>query len=313
MAKKQKKSKKNGGKKAAEAKNPAEAASQSAVVDDMEPLEATAANDTATLEAETATEAAATPVNSVDLEEASPLGDTYHRGPVILRGQMIPPDNTTANLLKPDQDTDWLHMDPWRVLRIQSEFVDGFGALAELGPAVSIFGSARTQRTESIYKAARRMGSQIAKRNIAVITGGGPGIMEAANRGAALAGGKSVGLGIELPHEQGLNQWVNLGMSFRYFFVRKTMFVKYSSGVIVCPGGFGTLDEMFELLTLVQTHKVANIPVVLYGKEYWQGLFDWLNGPVAEHGMISTIDPKLVTVTDDADEAVDVVVSAIVR
>ena len=307
MAKKQKKSKKNDGKKAAEAKNLAEAASKSAVVDDMEPLEATAANDAAALEAETATEAAATPVNPVDLEDTSPLGDTYHRG------QMIPSDNTTANLLKPDQDTDWLHMDPWRVLRIQSEFVDGFGALAELGPAVSIFGSARTQRTESIYKAARRMGSQIAKRNIAVITGGGPGIMEAANRGAALAGGKSVGLGIELPHEQGLNQWVNLGMSFRYFFVRKTMFIKYSSGVIVCPGGFGTLDEMFELLTLVQTHKVANIPVVLYGKEYWQGLFDWLNGPVAEHGMISTIDPKLVTVTDDADEAVDVAVSAIVR
>lgn len=313
MAKKQKKSKKNDGKKAAEAKNLAEAASKSAVVDDMEPLEATAANDAAALEAETATEAAATPVNPVDLEDTSPLGDTYHRGPVILRGQMIPSDNTTANLLKPDQDTDWLHMDPWRVLRIQSEFVDGFGALAELGPAVSIFGSARTQRTESIYKAARRMGSQIAKRNIAVITGGGPGIMEAANRGAALAGGKSVGLGIELPHEQGLNQWVNLGMSFRYLFVRKTMFIKYSSGVIVCPGGFGTLDEMFELLTLVQTHKVANIPVVLYGKEYWQGLFDWLNGPVAEHGMISTIDPKLVTVTDDADEAVDVAVSAIVR
>ena len=249
MAKKQKKSKKNDGKKAAEAKNLAEAASKSAVVDDMEPLEATAANDAAALEAETATEAVATPVNPVDLEDASPLGDTYHRGPVILRGQMIPSDNTTANLLKSDQDTDWLHMDPWRVLRIQSEFVDGFGALAELGPAVSIFGSARTQRTESIYKAARRMGSQIAKRNIAVITGGGPGIMEAANRGAALAGGKSV----------------------------------------------------------------ANIPVVLYGKEYWQGLFDWLNGPVAEHGMISTIDPKLVTVTDDADEAVDVAVSAIVR
>lgn len=244
-------------------------------------------------------------------QDASPLGDTYHRGPVILRGPMIPNDNTTANLLKPNQETDWLHMDPWRVLRIQSEFVDGFGALAELGPAVSIFGSARTQRTESDYKAARRMGSQIAKRNIAVITGGGPGIMEAANRGAALAGGKSVGLGIELPFEQGLNQWVNLGMSFRYFFVRKTMFVKYSSGVIVCPGGFGTLDEMFELLTLVQTHKVANVPVVLYGKDYWQGLFDWLDGPVAERGMISKIDPKLVTVTDDADEAVDVATSMV--
>ena len=239
------------------------------------------------------------------------MGDTYHRGPVILRGQMIPTDNTTANLLKPDQDTDWLHMDPWRVLRIQSEFVDGFGALAELGPAVSIFGSARTARTDADYKAARRMGALIAERNIAVITGGGPGIMEAANRGAALAGGKSVGLGIELPHEQGLNQWVNLGMSFRYFFVRKTMFVKYSSGVIICPGGFGTLDEMFELLTLVQTHKVANIPVVLYGTAYWQGLLDWINGPVAEHGMISPIDPSLVTLTDDVDEAVQVATRAI--
>ncbi|WP_420829106.1 TIGR00730 family Rossman fold protein [Bifidobacterium miconisargentati] len=245
-------------------------------------------------------------------QDASPLGDTYHRGPVILRGPMIPTDNTTANLLQPDADTDWLHMDPWRVLRIQSEFVDGFGALAELGPAVAVFGSARTPRTDPVYKAARRMGSQIAKRDIAVITGGGPGVMEAANRGAALAGGKSVGLGIELPHEQGLNQWVNLGMSFRYFFVRKTMFVKYSSGVIICPGGFGTLDEMFELLTLVQTHKVANMPVVLYGKDYWQGLFDWLNGPVSDHGMISAIDPHLVTLTDSPDEAVDIATSAII-
>lgn len=268
MAKKQKKSQKADGKKASGIKQPTNTGV------DGNPNVGTIAEEQANIQV------AQIPVNPVDLEDASPLGDTYHRGPVILRGQMIPSDNTTANLLKPDQDIDWLHMDPWRVLRIQSEFVDGFGALAELGPAVSIFGSARTQRTESDYKAARRMGSQIAKRNIAVITGGGPGIMEAANRGAALAGGKSVGLGIELPFEQGLNQWVNLGMSFRYFFVRKTMFVKYSSGVIVCPGGFGTLDEMFELLTLVQTHKVANIPVVLYGKDYWQGLFDWLDGPV---------------------------------
>lgn len=147
-------------KKAAEAKNLAEAASKSAVVDDMEPLEATAANDAAALEAETATEAAATPVNPVDLEDASPLGDTYHRGPVILRGQMIPSDNTTANLLKPDQDTDWLHMDPWRVLRIQSEFVDGFGALAELGPAVSIFGSARTSAPN---RSTRQHGAWVAR------------------------------------------------------------------------------------------------------------------------------------------------------
>lgn len=299
MAKKQKKSQKADGKKASGIKQPTNTGV------DGNPNVGTIAEEQANIQV------AQIPANPVDLEDAAPLGDTYHRGPVILRGQMIPSDSTTANLLKPDQDTDWLHMDPWRVLRIQSEFMDGFGALAELGPAVSIFGSARTQRTESDYKAARRMGSQIAKRNIAVITGGGPGIMEAANRGAALAGGKSVGLGIELPFEQGLNQWVNLGMSFRYFFVRKTMFVKYSSGVIVCPGGFGTLDEMFELLTLVQTHKVANIPVVLYGKDYWQGLFDWLDGPVAERGMISKIDPKLVTVTDDADEAVDVATSMV--
>ncbi|KYJ85457.1 TIGR00730 family Rossman fold protein [Bifidobacterium bifidum] len=244
-------------------------------------------------------------------QDASPLGDTYHRGPVILRGPMIPNDNTTANLLKPNQETDWLHMDPWRVLRIQSEFVDGFGALAELGPAVSVFGSARTPRTDPDYKAARRMGRGIAKHGVAVITGGGPGIMEAANRGAALAGGKSVGLGIELPHEQGLNQWVNLGMSFRYFFVRKTMFVKYSSGVIVCPGGFGTFDEMFELLTLVQTHKVMSMPIVLYGTEYWRGLFEWLTSTVQDHGMISPLDPSLVLITDDPDEAVEVAVSRI--
>lgn len=244
--------------------------------------------------------------------EPNPLGETYHRGPVILRGNLIPEDSSTANLLKPDQDTDWLHMDPWRVLRIQSEFVDGFGALAELGPAVSIFGSARTRANDPDYRAAMRMGRLIVEHGAAVITGGGPGIMEAANRGAALAGGTSVGLGIELPHEQGLNDYVNLGMSFRYFFVRKTMFVKYSSGVIVCPGGFGTLDEMFELLTLVQTHKVTSMPVVLFGSHYWQGLLDWLEGPVKDSGMISSLDPRLVTVTDDVDEAVEVAVSGIV-
>lgn len=139
--------------------------------------------------------------------DAPPFSETYHRGPVMLRGQMIPQDSTTANLLKAEQSTDWLHMDPWRVLRIQAEFVDGFGALAELGPAVSVFGSARTQRSDPAYRAAQRMGALIAERGIAVITGGGPGIMEAANRGAAAAGGKSVGLGIELPHEQGINEW----------------------------------------------------------------------------------------------------------
>ena len=160
-------------------------------------------------------------------EKDDVLGTTYHRGPVILRGPMIPEKTTTTNLLEPEADTDWLHMDPWRVLRIQAEFVDGFGALAELGPAVTVFGSARTPRTDPMYRAARHVGRKLAQEGVAVITGGGPGIMEAANCGAAKAGGKSVGLGIELPHEQGINKWVNLGMTFRYFFVRKTMFVKY--------------------------------------------------------------------------------------
>ena len=240
-------------------------------------------------------------------EEA--LGATYHRGPVIMRGPMIPSDTTTGNLLAPEGATDWLHMDPWRVLRIQAEFVDGFGALAELGPAVTVFGSARTPRTDPMYRAARHVGRKLAQAGVAVITGGGPGIMEAANCGAARAGGKSVGLGIELPHEQGINKWVNLGMTFRYFFVRKTMFVKYSSAAIVFPGGFGTLDELFELLTLVQTHKVARMPVVLFGTAYWGGLMDWLEGTVAGAGNISPLDPDLVVVTDDEDEAVRVALS----
>ena len=148
------------------------------------------------------------------------------------------------------------------------------------------------------------MGKELVKRGFAVITGGGPGIMEAANRGAAEAGGTSVGLGIELPHEQGLNQWVNLGMQFRYFFVRKTMFLKYSSGIIVCPGGFGTMDELFESLTLVQTHKVSKIPVVLFGSEYWKGLMNWIETTVKERGLISSFDPSLLAITDDPLEAV---------
>ena len=242
-------------------------------------------------------------------EKDDVLGTTYHRGPVILRGPMIPEKTTTTNLLEPEADTDWLHMDPWRVLRIQAEFVDCFGALAELGPAVTVFGSARTPRTDPMYRAARHVGRKLAEAGVAVITGGGPGIMEAANCGAARAGGKSVGLGIELPHEQGINKWVNLGMTFRYFFVRKTMFVKYSRGAIIFPGGFGTLDEAFELLTLVQTHKVARTPVILFGTEYWRGLMGWLEGTVLGEGNISPLDPDLMVVTDDEDEAVRVALS----
>lgn len=242
---------------------------------------------------------------------AAGAGETYHRGPVILRGPMIPTSTTSANLLSADPDTDWLHMDPWRVLRIQAEFVDGFGALAELGPAVTVFGSARTAREDPCYEAARRAGELIAQAGFATITGGGPGIMEAANRGAAEAGGVSVGLGIELPHEQGINQWVNLGMSFRYFFVRKTMFVKYASGAIIFPGGFGTMDETFELLTLVQTHKAPSMPIVLFGHAYWDGLMDWLGGTVLSGGNISEPDPGLVTVTDDVEKAVALATSLV--
>ncbi|MBT1161596.1 MULTISPECIES: TIGR00730 family Rossman fold protein [Bifidobacterium] len=235
-----------------------------------------------------------------------PLGMTYQRGPAIMRGAMIPLDSSTATLLGNEESADWRDMDPWRVMRIQSEFVEGFDELAGIGPAVSVFGSARVSQDSDDYRAAERMGRMIAERGMAVITGGGPGIMEAANKGAALAGGTSVGLGIELPHEQGLNEYVNLGLSFRYFFVRKTMFTKYASGVIICPGGFGTFDEMFEVLTLIQTHKMTSLPVALYGTDYWQGLFDWLNDIVRQQGMISDIDPNLVVLTDDVDEAVAV-------
>ena len=252
--------------------------------------------------------AAGAPAPAVADPEQEP---TYHRGPVIMRGPMIPKDNTYANLLAPESSTDWLHQDPWRVLRIQAEFVDGFGALAEVGPAVTIFGSARTKKTDPMYKAARHAGKKLAQAGVAVITGGGPGIMEAANRGAASVNGKSVGLGIELPHEQGLNKWVNLGMSFRYFFVRKTMFVKYARSAIVFPGGFGTMDEMFEVLTLVQTHKVKQIPVVLVNRAYWGGLLDWIENTVKAEGMISELDPHLVHVTDDVDEAVQIALSGI--
>ena len=248
-----------------------------------------------------------------EVPDAPVDGEVHRRGPVIMRGRMVPKDTTYGNLLAPESSTDWLHMDPWRVMRIQAEFVDGFGALAELGPAVAVFGSARTPREDGMYAAARAAAVRIAEAGCAVITGGGPGIMEAANRGAAEAGGVSVGLGIELPFEESLNPWVNLGMSFRYFFVRKTMFVKYSAGALVFPGGFGTLDELFELLTLVQTHKIKETPVALVGEDYWRGLFDWVEGTVRGAGMIGELDHRMVKITDDVDEAVAVALSGIRR
>jgi uncharacterized protein (TIGR00730 family) len=195
-------------------------------------------------------------------------------------------------------------------LRIQSEFVEGFGLLAELPSAVSVFGSARTKPDSAEYEAARQLGSALAKAGYAVITGGGPGTMEAANRGASEAGGTSVGLGIELPFEQRLNDWVDIGLNFRYFFARKTMFVKYAQAFVIMPGGFGTLDETFEALTLVQTRKVTRFPVILYGTEYWRGLVDWLRTSAKPGGKIGEADLGLLYVTDDIDEIVARIVAS---
>ncbi|WEV73190.1 TIGR00730 family Rossman fold protein [Bifidobacterium sp. ESL0790] len=287
-------------------------------------------------------------VSGPDTHGEAPEWETHRSGSVLMRGSMIPRHTADRNLLGTDmdraadgdgegacdsgangtvdtegqaggsgrtglRDPAWRHGDPWRVLRIQSEFVEGFDALAGLGTALSVFGSARVQPEEPEYHAAMRMGEAAARAGVTVITGGGPGIMEAANRGASSAGGTSVGLGIELPHEEGLNKWVNLGMNFRYFFVRKMMFVKYSSAVIICPGGFGTLDEMFEILTLVQTNKTSPKPVVLYDTAYWKGLFDWLSSTVRERGLIVQADIDRIHFVDDPDEAVRIAIEGMVK
>ena len=215
---------------------------------------------------------------------------------------------TDQRLLESRGGADWVHTDPWRVMRIQSEFIEGFGSLAGLGAAISVFGSARTPSDDPLYQTAIRLGSALVGAGYGVITGGGPGIMEAANKGATEAGGVSVGLGIELPFEQGLNPYVDLGINFRYFFVRKTMFVKYAQGFVVFPGGFGTLDELFEALTLVQTGKVTRFPIVLMGSEYWRGLLGWLQDTVAAEKKIAAVDLDLLTVTDDVDAAIDFIV-----
>src|SRR5687768_11220208 len=226
-----------------------------------------------------------------------------------MRRSKVPGSTTDQRLLDSRGSADWVHTDPWRVMRIQSEFVTGFGALAELGPAVSVFGSARTTPDSPVYALGLQLGKALVGAGYAVITGGGPGAMEAANRGALEAGGTSVGLGIELPFEAGLNEFVDLGVNFRYFFARKTMFVKYASGFIVLPGGFGTLDELFEAVTLVQTQKVTGFPIVLIGSRYWGGLLEWLRETAAVAGTISLADLDLVTVTDDVDEAVAAIVA----
>jgi len=198
------------------------------------------------------------------------------------------------------------HSDPWRALRILSEFVEGFDALSQLGPAISIFGSARTPRDDPFYRAAEATGRAIAERGHAVITGGGPGIMEAANKGAKEAGGMSVGCNIELPAEQGINDYVDLAVEFRYFFARKTMFVKYARGFVIFPGGFGTLDELFESLTLAQTGKIEHFPIVLFGSAYWSGLLEWIGREGLPRAYLEAADLELVKLTDDPEVAAEI-------
>ncbi|GAA1812249.1 TIGR00730 family Rossman fold protein [Luedemannella flava] len=248
--------------------------------------------------------------NRADDEQRPAAGPERHRGPVTLRRDATKETTADQWLLDSRGRADWKQKDAWRALRILSEFVEGFDSLADLPPAVSVFGSARSKPDSPECELAEALGGALARAGYAVITGGGPGVMAAANRGAADAGGLSVGLGVELPFEQGLNDWVDLGIDFRYFFVRKTMFVKYAQAFVVLPGGFGTMDELFEALTLVQTGKVTRFPVVLLGAAYWRGLLDWIQETMVSEGKISPDDLDLVCVTDDVDEAVRHIVAA---
>ena len=229
-----------------------------------------------------------------------------------------PPGGTQDERLleTPRRSDEFLHTDTWRVFRIMGEFVQGFEDLAHITNGVAIFGSARTLPNDPVYQAARETAALLARAGFAVITGGGPGIMEAANRGAFEAGGTSVGCNIELPHEQKPNEYQTLSVKFKYFFVRKMMFVKYSNAFIIFPGGFGTLDELFESLTLIQTKKIRDFPVVLYGTKYWGGMIDWIRDIVLTEGKIAEQDLKLLHLTDSPSEIVEIISrfqSALVR
>ena len=216
-------------------------------------------------------------------------------------------NNQDKKIQVPDNFDDIHNSDVWSVFKIMGEFVDGYDKLFKIGPCVSVFGSARTREGDKYYEMARYTAKNITEQGFGIITGGGPGIMEAANKGAQEGEGKSVGLGITLPHEQGLNSFVDTDyvINFNYFFARKVMFVKYAQAFIVFPGGFGTLDEFFEALTLIQTHKVSKFPVILIGKEYWGGLVDWIKQTMVENGTISGEDVDLFHLTDDPDEAIE--------
>ncbi len=211
---------------------------------------------------------------------------------------------------QPFADPSFLDSDAWRALRIMSEFIEGFDTLARLGPAVTIFGSARTKPDDPMYGHACDLAARLSDHGFTVITGGGPGIMEAANKGAKEADGVSVGLGIDLPRETGLNPYVDLPAYFRYFFVRKTMFIKYAQAFVIFPGGFGTFDELFESLTLVQTEKIDHFPIILFDSKYWAGLLDWLGSEVVPRGNVSRADLDLLQISDDIDEIVAIIAEA---
>ncbi|HJU94326.1 MAG TPA: TIGR00730 family Rossman fold protein [Pyrinomonadaceae bacterium] len=222
-------------------------------------------------------------------------------------GRQAPGTTQDEQLLESPRPDEFTHTDPWRVFRIMGEFVEGFDELATLTRGIAIFGSARTSPDDPDYKAAQETGELLANEGFAVITGGGPGIMEAANRGAFEAGGLSIGCNIELPFEQRANAYQTLSLTFKYFFVRKMMFVKYSLAFVIFPGGFGTFDELFEALTLMQTKKIRNFPIVLFGKKYWSGMLEWLDEVVLTEGKISNHDMKLFHVTDSPAEVVEIV------
>jgi uncharacterized protein (TIGR00730 family) len=237
-----------------------------------------------------------------------------HRNPALNLAARTGVSTEDERLLEsPGPETpqaDFTRSDPWRVFRIMGEFVEGFDTLASVGRAVAVFGSARVPPDNPQYLEAERTARLLAEAGFGVVTGGGPGIMEAANKGAKEAGGLSIGCNIELPFEQGTNRYVEVSINFRYFFVRKTMFVKYSQAFIIFPGGFGTLDELFEALTLIQTGKIRNFPVILFGTDYWSGMLDWLRRTMLAEGKISAEDLELLVVTDSPEEAVRVILES---
>jgi len=227
-----------------------------------------------------------------------------------IEGQPAPKLTQDEQLLETPKQDDFTHTDTWRVLRITGEFIEGFDNLASITRAVSVFGSARTPATDPQYKAAEETAALLVRAGFGVITGGGPGIMEAANRGAFEAGGLSIGCNIELPFEQSSNVYLTRSLKFKYFFVRKTMFVKYSTAFVIFPGGFGTLDELYEALTLIQTRKIKNFPVVLFGSEYWGGMLKWLQDVMLKEGKINNTDVALLHLTDSPAEVVEIIANS---